>query len=72
VKMLQWKGEENREVGLYRPCSCGCGDRDPETRDAVGYISGSDEKGHGFTIFLFKDADFKTLARVFPVLGGTA
>jgi hypothetical protein len=42
-------GERNRELGVYRPCSCGtC----LGTRNGVGYLSFSDTEGRGFTIWL--------------------
>ena len=54
-----WVGEENRRLKLYRPCPCGCDSREGEK--GVGYISGSNEKGEGVTIWIEDEEVFRRL-----------
>jgi hypothetical protein len=55
-----WKGERSRELRLFRPCECSaCQDSMPS--DAVGYLSGSDAEGNGFTVWIFDEAVFVAL-----------
>jgi len=50
-QQITWdNGDESRPLNVYRPCSCGCDFRDGIK--GVGYISGSDLKGNGFTIWI--------------------
>ena len=45
---------------VNRPCSCGC-----DTRDGVhgvGYLSGSDAAGNGFTLWIKDEATYRRLA----------
>lgn len=51
-------GELNRSFGAYRPCSCRvCRE---QTR-GVGYLSSSDTRGRGFTIWIEDEAVFQRL-----------
>jgi len=55
-------GERDRKLKLRRPCECGCDSRDGEL--GVGYLSGSDEKGNGFTIWIEDEDSFRRLQYV--------
>lgn len=56
-----WNGERNREFRVYRPCSCGtCS----AVRKGVGYLSASDAKGRGFTIWIQDEDVFLRLQDV--------
>jgi len=61
--IILWKGEANRKVNAYRSCSCGCDDRGG--RKGVGYISGSDDQGYGFTIWIRNESTFQALVKEF-------
>lgn len=61
MKQLEWNGEKNRELRLSRPCECGCDIRDGDW--GVGYISGSDESGNGFTVWIDDDVVFSRLEK---------
>jgi hypothetical protein len=54
-----WKGESNRVLNTYRPCECGCDYHDGLF--GVGYLSGSDEAGNGFTIWIQDERIFALL-----------
>ncbi len=45
-----WTGEKNRRLQLRRPCDCGCDERDGKR--GVGYLTGSDGRGQGFTLWI--------------------
>ena len=60
-KEILWKGEKNRPLGVYRPCSCGCDD----AANGVGYLSGSDSKGNGFTIWIENEKNFLQISNQF-------
>jgi hypothetical protein len=49
-KEFTWQGEKDRLLQVCRPCPCGCDDRGG--RPGVGYLTGSDEEGNGFTIWI--------------------
>ena len=54
------KGEKNRLLSVYRPCSCGtCSG----LTKGVGYLSYSDEKGRGFTLWLENEVAFMRLRK---------
>ena len=56
-ELVMWKGEKNREVRVERFCGCGtCQSVRPE--GAVGYLTGSDETGKGFTTYLWTTGDY--------------
>jgi hypothetical protein len=53
-----WNSERNREFNVYRPCSCGtCS----AVRRGVGFLSGSDAKGRGFTVWIRDEGVFLRL-----------
>ena len=59
-QMFAWKGERNRPLGMYRPCPCNvC----LEARRGVGYLSWSDAKGHGFTMWVESEKVFRMMRR---------
>ena len=45
-----WRGEPGRPLQFMRPCSCGCDAR--EGKRCVGYITGSDADGLGFSLWV--------------------
>lgn len=54
-KIKLWKGEQDREMKFYLPCSCGCDFRGMTQKQIdkyVGYISGSDANGNGVTVWI--------------------
>jgi len=57
---ILWNGDANRELNVYRPCHCGiCS----AGRRGVGYLSGSDVHGRGFTIWIQDEKLFRRLKR---------
>jgi hypothetical protein len=58
-KQYIWKGEPNRSFMLSRPCSCGCDSRDG--RKGIGYLSGSDDDGNGFSIWIEDERIYRIL-----------
>ena len=54
-----WNGEKNRKFALCRPCSCGCDFR--EGKKGVGYLTGSNKRGKGFTVWIENEKLFKLL-----------
>jgi hypothetical protein len=58
---IVWTGEENRPLTLQRPCTCGCDDRDGHK--GVGYLTGSDEDGRGFSLWIESEALYQRLER---------
>lgn len=59
-QQLTWRGEPNRPLSLSLPCDCGCDRREGHVE--VGYLTGSDATGHGFTIWIETQAVFDRLA----------
>lgn len=59
-----WTGEKNRPLSLRRPCECGC-DRRSGNKGA-GYLTGSDAKGRGFTVWIESETVFKRIAALMP------
>ena len=59
---MTWLGAKNRRVTLCRPCACGCDQRDGDM--GVGYLTGSDADGNGFTIWIEDEAVFSAMERV--------
>ena len=54
-----WIGEKSRTLKLSRPCDCGCDLRDkPEDFIGVGYLSGSDQEGNGFSLWIHDEDVF--------------
>jgi hypothetical protein len=62
TKEITWKGEKGRLLQVCRPCPCGCDDRGG--RPGVGYLTGSDEEGNGFTIWIETEEVYQRLARL--------
>lgn len=65
-----WSGpdtDKERPVRVQRPCPCGCDLRDGPLADgrAVGYVTGSDPQGNGFTIYLPDEATYAMFAAIF-------
>lgn len=57
---LVWTGgDENRPLMLKRPCPCGCDVRDG--KKGVGYLTGSDENGNGFSLWIESEAAYERL-----------
>lgn len=54
-----WKGEPNRRLTLSRPCVCGCDSR--ESGNRIGYLSGSDDDGNGFSIWIEDERIYRNL-----------
>tara|TARA_R100001594_G_C3900509_1_gene230715 strand:- start:20 stop:241 length:222 start_codon:yes stop_codon:yes gene_type:complete len=59
-----WKGSKNRGIKCYAPCPCGCDTRD--NPDLLGYLSGSNDKGDGFTILIEDKESYNKLREIFP------
>ena len=52
-----WDGERNRELSACRPCPCAvC-----SNHKGVGYLSFSDARGHGLTIWIDDEEVFRRL-----------
>lgn len=54
----------DRDLGLYRPCECGCDQRDFLT---VGYLNASRD-GRGFSLHAEDEDEFAQLTEVLEVL----
>jgi hypothetical protein len=52
-----------RPVSLWRPCPCGCDNRDGSS--GAGYISGATKDGKGFTVWLESEETYQAVKRVF-------
>jgi len=57
-----WDGERNRELSVYRPCSCGICSKG---RRGVAYLSSSNASGQGFTIWIENEEVVKRLTGSF-------
>ena len=68
IRQIVWNGEPNRPLSLRRPCECGCDFRDGN--HGVGYISGSDGDGIGFSIWIESETTFQIIERVMLRHGG--
>ena len=68
MKHFTWLGEKNRPVRLSRPCPCGCDLRDGG--DFVGYVSGSDKQGKGFTVEIDDESVYRAISKIMPVYEG--
>ena len=64
VSSTAWIGEKNRPMSLRRPCECGCDRRDGN--NGVGYLTGSDANGHGFTVWIESEVVFERIASLMP------
>ena len=57
-RVIVWTdGERGRRLELRRPCACGC----DGTAHGVGYLTGSDPQGRGFTLWI----ESETLGAIF-------
>ena len=57
-----WKnGEKSRPVSLKRPCPCGCDLR--EGKPGVGYLTGSDANGNGFSIWVPNEETYLSIQK---------
>jgi hypothetical protein len=61
-KEFTWHGEKDRILQVCRPCPCGCDDRGG--RPGVGYLTGSDEEGNGFTVWIESEAVYQSLEKL--------
>lgn len=64
-KQIKWVGERSRPLQACRPCECGCDAR--EGLKGVGYITGSDAYGNGFTVWIEDEVVFSV---IHAVIGG--
>lgn len=55
-------GERKRKFKLYRPCPCGCDSRGG--LKGVGYLTGSDKKGNGFTLWVESEEVYQSIEKV--------
>ena len=55
-------GERNRPLQICRPCPCGCDARDNGAK-GVGYLTASDEKGDGFTVWIKEEDVYDVLEK---------
>ena len=56
-----WTGDRNRPLSLWRPCDCGCDSRGG--LKGVGYLTGSNKRGHGFTVWITDESVFKRIEK---------
>lgn len=65
ARVTLWGGPsaaKGRPLRAYRPCECGCDERDGPL---VGYVSGSNAKGEGLTITAPDEATYRRFVAVF-------
>jgi len=65
-KQIKWNGDKGRPLQVCRPCECGCDARKGLT-EGVGYITGSDEHGNGFTVWIESEELFSVISTVIGV-----
>lgn len=61
--MYLWKGDPGRTPRVQRPCDCGCDLRDGAK--GVGYLTGSDDKGNGFSLWITDEKVYKVMEKAF-------
>jgi hypothetical protein len=61
-KEFTWLGEKDRLLQVCRPCPWGCDDRGG--RPGVGYLTGSDAEGNGFTVWIESEEVFQRLEKL--------
>lgn len=61
--VTRWKGDPGRAPRVQRPCECGCDLRDG--KKGVGYLTGSDSEGNGFSLWITDEKLFKTMEKAF-------
>ncbi len=68
TRLILWgpdgSADAGRDIAMSRPCSCGCGSRDGFD-EGVGNLSGSDDDGRGFTLFVYDEDVFQHLTAIF-------
>ena len=69
-KQITWEGEIDRPLQLRRPCSCGCDGRDGDV--GVGYITGSDGRGRGFTVWIEDEDVYKRMEEILKAFRASA
>ena len=57
-----WKGEKNRPLMVRRNCKCRTCQRAGKGK-GVGFLSWSDHKGNGFTLWLKREEDYQALVK---------
>ena len=57
-----WEGEKNRVLQVKRPCDCGTCQADGV--HGVGYLTGSDKHGNGFTLWIEQEEVYQMIARM--------
>jgi len=62
-EMFWTGGDKGRALSLCRPCPCGCDERDGY--HGVGYITGSDSDGTGFSLWIEEEAVYQAVRTVF-------
>jgi len=62
MREILWQGERDRMLQVKRPCPCGCDDRGG--RAGVGYLTGSDAEGIGFTIWIESEEVYQRLVKL--------
>jgi hypothetical protein len=68
MKEITWKGEKSRRLQVCRPCPCGCDNR--SGRPGVGYLTGSDDEGNGFTIWIESEEIYQRIERLLALNDG--
>lgn len=68
--VVWWIGEKHRPLQVVRPCRCRCEDRDGHR--GVGYITGSNARGHGFTLWLKDERVFRLAQELVEALSAAA
>ncbi len=64
-KQMAWgsdSADKGRPLQACRPCPCGCDERTGS--EGVGYLTGSDEDGNGFTIWIESEEVFNAVSAV--------
>ena len=67
TEITLWGGPntaKSRPIRATRACSCGCDNRDRET-PIIGYVSGSNRKGEGITIYAPDEETYQRFVAVF-------
>lgn len=64
TSIISWVGEKGRRVDFYDPCPCGCTTRNHP--NVLGYLSGSNDEGEGFTIMVSDQETYKRIRNVYP------
>ena len=77
VKIEFWNGAEafpiafsdtkNRKVDLFDPCYCGCDISLRENPDLLGFLSGSNNDGNGFTLPIYDQDTYDKMRKIFPL-----